>query len=153
MTARIAIAAGALALAALGWTPAAAQEAGDAEGAAFEITGDAEAGARVFRKCQACHAVGEDAQDKVGPVLNGIVGRTAGAREDFAYSDAMAEAGADGLVWTPEELGAFLERPRQHLPGTKMAFAGLRKEDERADVIAYLAGFDETGTISGGEGS
>ncbi|MFN3208041.1 MAG: c-type cytochrome [Roseovarius sp.] len=105
--------------------------------------GDAEAGEKVFRKCQACHAVGEDAKNKVGPVLNGIVGATIASNEEFKYSDALAEMGAEGKEWTPEELAAFLEKPRDYAKGTKMTFAGLRKEDERADVIAYLATFGE----------
>ena len=103
--------------------------------------GDAAAGERVFRKCQACHAVGEGAENKVGPVLNGVIGRTAGTLEGFAYSDAMVEAGQNGEVWTEEELDAYLTNPRAAVPGTKMSFAGLRNEDERENVIAYLATF------------
>ncbi|MDU8910924.1 cytochrome c family protein [Aestuariicoccus sp. MJ-SS9] len=109
------------------------------------ITGDAEAGEKVFRKCMACHAVGADAKNKVGPVLNGVVGRAVGSIEDFRYSDALQQLNADGVVWTPEELAAFLEKPRDYAKGTKMAFAGLRKEDERQDVIAYLATFGADG--------
>lgn len=105
--------------------------------------GDAEAGEKVFRKCQACHAVGEGAENKVGPQLNGVVGRTIASVEDFSYSDVLSEMGAEGKAWTPEELAAFLEKPRDYAKGTKMSFAGLRKEDERADVIAYLATFSE----------
>ncbi len=107
----------------------------------YEITGDAEKGERVFRKCMACHAVGDDAKDKTGPTLNGILGRTAASHEGFAYSDAMKAKGDEGLVWTPETIGEFLEKPKDFVDGTKMTFAGLRKEDERADVIAYLATF------------
>ncbi|WP_299819138.1 cytochrome c family protein [uncultured Jannaschia sp.] len=127
-----------------------------AAGAAFaqdaEITGDAEAGERVFRRCMACHAVGPDARTKVGPILNGVIGRTAGVREDFEYSDAMVEAGENGMAWTPEELDAYLLNPKSHVPGTKMAFPGLRKDEDRADVIAYLATFPENG-VSSEEGS
>ena len=104
--------------------------------------GDAAAGEKVFRKCMACHAVGEDAKNKVGPQLNGVVGRAAGSVEEFSYSDALAAKGEEGLVWTPEELAAFLEQPKDYLPGTKMSFAGLRSEDERTNVIAYLATFE-----------
>lgn len=104
--------------------------------------GDAEAGEKVYRKCMACHAVGEGAKNKVGPQLNGVVGRTIGAVEDFRYSDVLAEMGAEGKQWTPEELAAFLEKPREYAKGTKMSFAGLRKEEERNDVIAYLATFE-----------
>ena len=104
---------------------------------------DAAKGEKVFRKCQACHAVGVGAQNKVGPMLNGVVGREIAAVEGFKYSDVLAGMGADGLTWTPEELAAFLKKPREYAKGTKMSFAGLRKEDERADVIAYLATFAE----------
>lgn len=113
-----------------------------AEDMAFEITGDAEAGEKVFRKCRACHEVGEDAKAKAGPVLNGIVGRDAASIEGFDYSEAMAAAAADGLVWTPETLGEFLEKPKDYISGTKMSFAGLRKDEDRENVIAYLASFE-----------
>lgn len=105
------------------------------------VTGDAEAGEKVFRKCMACHAVGEDAKNKIGPMLNGIVGSAAGAVEGFKYSDVLMEKAAEGLIWTPEEIAAFLEKPRDYAKGTKMSFAGLRKEEERDNVIAYLATF------------
>ena len=108
--------------------------------AGSHVPGDPAAGEKVFRKCMACHAVGEDAKTKVGPVLNGVVGRDVAANADFAYSEAMVEWGAD-KQWTPEILSTYLENPRGTVKGTKMAFAGLRKEDERQDVIAYLATF------------
>ncbi|TMV03373.1 cytochrome c family protein [Ruegeria sediminis] len=103
--------------------------------------GDPEAGEKVFKKCKACHAVGEDAKNKVGPALNGIVGATAGQVEGFKYSDAMIEAGAGGLIWDEETLSAYLAKPKDVVPGTKMSFAGLKKEEDQADVIAYLKGF------------
>lgn len=103
--------------------------------------GDPAKGEKVFKKCAACHAVGPEAKNKVGPVLNGIVGRPAASVADFAYSDAMKAKAAEGLVWTEEEIGHLLENPKGYAPGTKMSFAGLRKEEERADVIAYLATF------------
>lgn len=101
--------------------------------------GDADAGEKVFRKCKACHQVGADAQSRTGPVLNGIVGAPAGAVEDFSYSSAREDAAADGLVWTEENLAAFLAKPREFMKGTRMSFAGLRRDTEIADVIAYLA--------------
>ena len=103
--------------------------------------GDAEAGAKVFRKCKACHAVGDSAKNKVGPVLNGIIGATAGSVEDFNYSKAMQAKADEGLVWTVEELDAFLTKPKSYLKGTKMTFPGLKKEQQRADVIEYLSTF------------
>ncbi|MDW3225763.1 MAG: cytochrome c family protein [Paracoccaceae bacterium] len=105
-------------------------------------SGDAANGEKVFRKCKACHAVGEDAKNKVGPTLNGIIGAAAGANPDFKYSDALLAKATDGLVWSEEEMAAFLTKPKEYLPKTKMSFAGLRKEDDVADVIAYLATFD-----------
>lgn len=117
---------------------AAAQDQADAGALPAGFVGDAAAGERVFRRCGACHAVGEGAENKVGPVLNGIVGRAAASVEGFEYSDAMQEAGAAGLVWTVEELQTYLERPSEKVPGTKMAFPGLRSEEQRNDVIAYI---------------
>lgn len=105
--------------------------------------GDVEAGEKVFRKCKACHQVGEGAENKVGPVLNGIVGRVVGSHEGFKYSGTLEDMGAEGKEWTAEELAAFLEAPKKYAAGTKMAFAGLRKEEDRTNVIAYLATFTE----------
>ena len=107
--------------------------------------GDAENGKKVFRKCQACHQVGEDAKNRVGPILNGVVERQAGAVEDFKYSDAMVTAGEEGLIWTHENIAEYLKTPRDFIPGNKMTFAGLRKEDDIEDVIAYLETFPGEG--------
>lgn len=130
-----------LALGALAAGPLGAESHGDG-GMEFEISGDAESGERVFRKCMACHAVGEGAENKVGPVLNGIVGRAVAAVDGFQYSAALKEKAAEVEAWTPAEIAAFLEAPRDYAPGTKMAFAGLRQQEERDDVIAYLATFE-----------
>ncbi|RXV66926.1 cytochrome c family protein [Roseovarius sp. A46] len=104
--------------------------------------GDPEAGEKVFRKCKACHMVGEGAKNRVGPVLNGVVGGPVASVEGFKYSDVFQEMAAEDAVWTEEELAAFLDSPRKYAKGTKMAFPGLRKEEEIADVIAYLATFE-----------
>lgn len=98
----------------------------------------AAAGEKVFKKCQACHQVGGDAKNKTGPILNGIVGAPAGAVDGFRYSKALEAAAGEGLVWTDEELAAFLAKPRDYMKGTKMSFNGLRKEDDIAAVIEYL---------------
>lgn len=114
-----------------------------ANAADFEITGDAAKGEKVFKKCKACHEVGEGAKSKAGPQLNGILGRSAATVEGFKFSKAMMEkAEAETLVWTPETLAEFLTKPKAFVKGTKMNFAGIRKENQRADLIAYLAGFE-----------
>jgi len=99
--------------------------------------GDAANGEKVFRKCKACHAV-EEGKNKVGPSLHKIVGRTAGTVDGFKYSNAMQAYGAAGNMWDEATLDAYLEAPKKVVDGTKMAFAGLKKPEERADVIAYL---------------
>jgi cytochrome c len=104
--------------------------------------GDAKKGERIFNKCKACHAVGEGAKNKIGPVLNGIVDRAAGQTADFKYSDALLAQAGEGLVWDEATLTAFLAKPKDFMDGTKMAFAGLRKEQEIMDVIAYLKTFE-----------
>lgn len=101
-----------------------------------------EAGEKVYRKCKACHQVGEGAKNRVGPQLNGVLGRAAGSVEGFKYSKAMAGKGGEGLVWTDETLSAFLEKPKTFVPKTKMAFAGLKSAEDRAAIAAYLSQFD-----------
>lgn len=108
--------------------------------------GDVAKGEKVFKKCTACHAVGVDAKNKVGPELNGIVGRKVASVEGFKYSPAMIEFGAGDKVWDDETLHTYLADPKGVVPKTKMAFAGLKKDDERDDVIAYLNQFNEDGS-------
>jgi cytochrome c len=95
---------------------------------------DAAAGESVFKNCASCHKL--DGADGVGPHLNGVVGRMHAAVAGFAYSEAMAALSAE--PWSPEALNAFLENPKKNMPGTKMAFAGLPKPEDRANLIAYL---------------
>ncbi|MEQ9693786.1 c-type cytochrome [Shimia sp. SDUM112013] len=101
----------------------------------------AKKGEKVFKKCKACHQVGDGAQNKTGPVLNGIVGASVGAVEGFKYSKAMKELGETGATWTPEEMAAFLTKPKAYLKKTKMSFAGLKKEKDIAAVTEYLKTF------------
>ncbi len=103
--------------------------------------GDVEAGEKVFKKCAACHQVGEKAKNKTGPVLNNVFGRTAGTLEGYKYSKAMIEAGEAGLVWTPETMAEFLTKPKAMIKKTKMAFAGLKKEEDIKNLEAYLLTF------------
>ncbi|MBS8261446.1 cytochrome c family protein [Roseibium polysiphoniae] len=103
--------------------------------------GDSAAGEKVFKKCKACHAVGEGAKNKVGPELNAIIGRPIASIEGFKYSKSMIEFGADGKVWDEETLVAYLTKPKAVVPKTKMAFAGLRKEKDRDNILAYLKQF------------
>jgi cytochrome c len=102
--------------------------------AAPAVAGDPAKGEKVFRKCKACHYVDKE-KNKTGPHLVNIIGRAAGAVEGYKYSKAMAEL---GLVWDEETMAGFLAKPKKYLKGTKMAFVGLRKESDIADVIAYL---------------
>ena len=103
--------------------------------------GDVAAGEKVFRKCKACHAVGDGAKNKVGPHLNGIVENEIASVEGFKYSAVFLEKKDEGFVWTVEELHAYLEKPRKYMPGNKMSFAGLKKEKDRQNVIAYIMTF------------
>ncbi len=103
--------------------------------------GDVTAGEQVFKKCMGCHAIGEGAKNKVGPELNALLGRVAGTVEGYSYSQPMKDAGAAGLVWTPETLAQYLPKPRDFVKGTKMSFAGLPKPEDVANIIAYIATF------------
>lgn len=122
--------------------------------ASAQTAGDATKGADVFKKCQACHRVGPDAKNQVGPIQNGIVGRPAGTVEGYSYSPLNKAAGEAGLVWTEENIFNYLPDPNAFLRkfvtdagkadaakgSTKMTFK-LANETERRDVIAYLKTF------------
>ncbi|MEO0543870.1 MAG: c-type cytochrome [Pseudomonadota bacterium] len=105
----------------------------------FSHAMDPAAGKTVYKKCAACHAVGDGAANKVGPQLNDIFGRAAGSVDGFKYSKAMMNS---GIVWEEENLAEYLAAPRKFLKGTRMAFAGLKKEEDIANVLAYLKTFD-----------
>ncbi len=103
------------------------------------------AGEKVFKKCKACHAVGEGAKNKVGPQLNDLFGRVPGSVEGYKYSKAMIAFGEDGKVWDEELLAAYLAGPKKLIKGTKMSFPGLKKEEDIANVTEYLETFDADG--------
>ena len=102
--------------------------------AIFASTTAAE-GAKVFKKCAACHSIAEGGKNKIGPALWGVLGRQAGSLPDYKYSKAMA---AHGKKWSFEEMNGFLIKPKDWIKGTKMSYAGLKSEKERAAVILYL---------------
>lgn len=100
------------------------------------VSASVENGARIFRRCQSCHTVDEGGRNMVGPNLHGVFGADAGAKEGFRYSPAMSES---GIVWSAETLDAYLANPRTYIPRNRMSFAGLRDEEDRNDLIAWLA--------------
>lgn len=100
------------------------------------------AGEKVFKQCASCHQIGENAKHRVGPVLNGVVGRQAGQAEGFKYSPAIAKAAKEGMIWDHDTLDAYLESPRSVIAKGRMSFQGLRSEDDREAVIAYLRTFN-----------
>lgn len=111
--------------------------AAEEEGPAFEelyASADADAGAKVFGKCKACHKI--DGSNATGPHLDGVVDRAVDAVDGYSYSGALEE---HFDVWTPANLNTFIENPKGAAPGTKMTFAGIKKAQDRADLIAYLA--------------
>ena len=109
---------------------------------AFADEAKVAAGEKVFKKCKACHAVGESAKNKVGPQLNDLFGRVPGSIEGYKYSKAMVAYGEDGKVWDEEILAAYLAGPKKLVKGTKMSFSGLKKPDDIANILEYLETFD-----------
>ena len=97
--------------------------------------GDVTHGEKVFKKCSACHVIEKGGANKIGPVLYGVLGRKVAGIEDYKYSQALYEYGKE---WTFEEMNGYLKKPQAWIKGTKMSFAGLRKEKDRASVILYL---------------
>ena len=105
---------------------------------------DVEKGQNAFKKCLPCHSIGAGAKNKVGPELNGLDGRMAGAVPDFSYSDANKNS---GIVWNEANFKEYIKDPRAKVPGTKMIFAGIKNEQEVNDLWAYLKQFDAEGNI------
>ncbi len=125
------VAASALALTALATVPASAE-------------GDAAAGEKIFNtKCKVCHQIGPGAKNFVGPDLNGVIGRKAGAVEGYSYSDAMK---ASGLTWDEATFKEYIKDPKAKVPGIKMIFAGLPKDTDQDNLYAYLAQFKADGS-------
>jgi cytochrome c len=108
------------------------------EHAVAEDAGDPAAGEKVFMKCRACHQIGPNAKNMVGPNLTGVVGRPAGTYPGYNYSDANKNS---GITWTEEALTRYLKKPQAMVPGTKMTFPGLPSDDDIKNVIAYLKTF------------
>tara|TARA_B100001778_G_C18221868_1_gene464838 strand:+ start:67 stop:609 length:543 start_codon:yes stop_codon:yes gene_type:complete len=102
---------------------------------ALMALGDLATGEKVFKKCAACHSIIKGGKNNIGPALYNVVGRQIGSISDYKYSKALSDY---GKVWTFEELNGYLIKPAKWIKGTKMAFAGLRKEKDRASVIKYL---------------
>ena len=114
-----------------------------AASAAAAVAQDLAAGEQSFRKCLPCHAVGNDAKNKVGPVLNGLEGRKSGTIEGYSYSDANKNS---GITWSEATFKEYIQDPRAKIPGTKMIFAGIKNEREKTDLWAYLAQFKADGS-------
>lgn len=105
-----------------------------ASGSVAAQEGDPAAGAKVFNKCKACHVLDEE-KNRVGPYLHGVFGRTAGSVEGFKYSSAMKES---GIVWSDETITEYVSDPKGFVPGNRMAFPGLKKPEDIANLLAYL---------------
>ena len=103
---------------------------------------DLAAGENSFKKCLPCHAVGADAKNKVGPLLNGLEGRKSGTIEGYNYTEANKNS---GITWSEETFKEYITNPRAKIPGTKMVFAGINSENERNALWAYLKQFDAKG--------
>ena len=104
---------------------------------------DLAAGEQSFRKCSPCHSVGDDARNKIGPVLNGLDGRKSGTVADYSYSDANKKA---DITWNEASFKEYIQNPMAKIPGTKMTFAGVKNEKEIASLWAYLAQFKADGS-------
>ena len=110
--------------------------------ASAALAQDAAAGKTSFNKCLACHAIGDGAKNKVGPQLNGLDGRKSGTAPDYSYSDANKNS---GITWSEAEFKDYIKDPKAKIPGTKMAFAGIKNETEAGDLWAYLKQFGPDG--------
>jgi cytochrome c len=110
--------------------------------ASAALAQDAAAGKTAFNKCLPCHAIGEGAKNKVGPELNGLDGRKSGTVPDYNYSDANKNS---GITWNEAVFKEYIKDPKAKIPGTKMAFAGIKSENEINNLWAYVSSFDKDG--------
>ena len=110
--------------------------------ASSALAQDAAAGKTAFNKCMACHAIGEAAQNKVGPQLNGLDGRKSGTAADYSYSEANKNS---GITWNETVFKEYIKEPRAKIPGTKMSFAGIKNEKEAGDLWAFISQYDADG--------
>jgi cytochrome c len=111
---------------------------------------NAEEGAKVFAQCRACHQIGENAKNGVGPHLNGIIGRKAGTIEGYNYTAANKNS---GLTWDEATFSEYIKNPKAKIPGTKMVYAGLKDEEKIKDLIAFLKQYDAAGKKVASHGS
>jgi cytochrome c len=110
--------------------------------ASSALAQDAAAGKTSFNKCMICHSIGEGAKNKVGPELNGLDGRKSGTAPDYNYSDANK---GSGITWNKDQFLEYIKDPKAKIPGTKMAFAGIKNETEAQNIWAYISSFDKDG--------
>jgi cytochrome c len=110
--------------------------------ASTALAQDVAAGENSFKKCMACHSIGEGAKNKVGPELNGLDGRHSGSAPGYSYSDANKNS---GITWNKEQFLEYIKDPKGKIPGTKMAFAGIKNEKEANDLWAFISQFDKDG--------
>jgi cytochrome c len=110
--------------------------------ASSALAQDVAAGKISFNKCMACHTIGEGAKNKVGPVLNGLDGRKSGTVEGYSYSDANKNS---GITWSEAQFKEYIKDPKAKIPGTKMAFAGVKNEKEINDLWAFISQYDKDG--------
>ena len=127
------------------WSPLIAGPALAAALATTALAQDVTAGEKIFNLCRACHEIGDGAKNEVGPVLNGVVGRESGSYPGYNYSDANKNS---GIIWDVATLKEYLKSPRTKVPGTKMIFSGLPKDEDIDNVIAYLKQFGADGKKS-----
>ena len=112
------------------------------------LADDTERGEKLYKSCKSCHQIGEGARNGVGPHLDGLFGRVAGSIDGFKYSNAMKAKGEDGLIWDEASLDQYLAKPRAFVPGTRMSYLGMKKAEDRIDLIGYLKALSQAAPSS-----